>query len=173
VACLLQIDPFTDTVDEAKGPRNRTPFQCREALLQFMAKRGLTTCGNDLSAIGICDELIAAAASGDLQTFDWEFGDVAWKLHVGPKLLVGHGPNASFTLRGEVPDEDSTFAACGLDGGWLQTTLRIALRRACRRDADLVAALVMAFRAVEPVLIDDWFGLESAGGSYGCGEMRQ
>jgi hypothetical protein len=138
-----------------------------------MAKRGLTACASDLSAIGICDELIVAASKRYVQTFAWDFGGGAWKLHVGPKLLVGHGPNASFTLRGEATDEDCIFVASGLDGGWLQTTFRIALRRACRRDADLVAALATAFGAAEPALIDDWFGLELSGGSYGCGEMRQ
>jgi hypothetical protein len=84
-----------------------------------------------------------------------------WRLRVAPGTLVGQSGAATFTLRGRADDETDYFSASGMHGYKEEAKLRCALRRACKEDSSLAQTMTCAFQAAEPIITQDWFGLDN------------
>jgi len=161
--CLLRVDPDTKTVDEVKGQNNKTAFDSHNAIVSFMIKRNLKAgCCGDLRELGICDALVTAEASGEINELKFEFGGALWRLRLAPGLLVGQSEDETFMISTEFPDEDCPYWISGSESYWRQATIRSALRRACAEEASLANACFGAFSKARPILLEDWFGLVNA-----------
>ena len=158
--CILHVDHESRQVYEIKGPGNRPPYDCCDAILEFMSKRKFTVGYDDeLAELGISDELIVAISEAKLQVLSVNLGGTEWKLRVAPGMLVGQSGEITFTLRGQPDDESDYFCASGLHGYKQVAKVRCALRKACLDNSSLAQTLACAFEKAEPVIMQDWFGL--------------
>jgi hypothetical protein len=158
--CLLRVDPDDKAVQEVKGPNNRPAHDSRDAIVDFMLRRHLSSNGcSDLFDLGICNSLLAATASGKVNEVELELNGTPWTLYVAPGLLVGETADHTFMLHGNIADEDCPYQISGFGDYWQQAGLRTGLRRVCASNESFSQAIIYAFSDAKSVLVEDWFGL--------------
>lgn len=161
--CLLQADPMRYVV-EAKAQANGPPTGCRNALIDFLRQRRLRADAcDDLLAIGICDQLVRAAAAKTVKIFSLQLCGTPWHMMLAPGLITGEAPDRSFMIRHADADTDAFAEEIyrGTDCGnyWVQAEIRCALRRACQESGQLASDIRAAFGSTPQLLLEDWFGI--------------
>jgi hypothetical protein len=158
--CLLRVDPDDNAVQEVKGPHNRPAHDSRDAIVDFMLRRRLSSNGcSDLVDLGICNSLLAATASGKVVELELELNGAPWTLYLAPGLLIGDIADHTFMLHGTIADEDCPYQISGFDDYWQQADLRTGLRRICANNQSFSQSIICAFSDAKSVFVEDWFGL--------------
>lgn len=147
---------------EVKGPGNGPAYDSCDAVLEFMARRKLTIgLDDELLDLGISDDLVRAVSAEKVQVLRVILAGAEWKLRVAPGMLVGHSADATFSLHAQPDEEHDYFHASRLDGYVAVAKVRCELRKRCKEDPNLAAALISAFQMAEPVVRQDWFDLDA------------
>jgi hypothetical protein len=165
--CLLQTDPMRYVV-EAKGQGNGSLTGCRDALIDFLRQRRLSADAcDDLLSIGICDQLVRAAAAETVKIFSLQLCGTPWRMMLAPGLITGEARGRSFMIRhadtDTVADAEEIYRGTDCGNYWVQAEIRCALRRVCQESGQLVTDIRAAFGSTPPLLLEDWFGI-----SDGC-----
>jgi hypothetical protein len=157
--CLLQADS-TRYVVEAKAHGNGPLTGCRHALIDFLGQRRLSAdvC-DDLLKIGVCDQLVQAAAAETVKTFSLQLCGTSWDMMLAPGLISGESRDRNFMIRNADVDTDEIYRGTDCGSYWARAEIRCALRRACQQSGQLTSDIHAAFGSAPALLLEDWFGI--------------
>jgi hypothetical protein len=166
---VVVVDPNCDTLDEALGPRNEDLApDARAAVVEFMAKRGLTT--EALQDVAICDEIVVATAAGILERREAFIAGLPCTLEIAPGAVAArtHVAEGYWMLRARDRERGRLWTCSGgiyaLDeaeanpSAVREAVMRCGLRSACRDNRELARTLLAAFSAAPAWFRDDWLG---------------
>jgi hypothetical protein len=160
--CLLQAVP-THFVVEAKAQGNGTLTGCRNALIDFLRQRrlGADAC-DDLVRIGVCDQLVHAAATGAVKAFSLQLCGTPWHVMLAPGLITGEACGRTFVIRNADGHAEDIYRGTDCENYWVQAEIRCAMRRACQESGQLASDIRAAFESTRTLLLEDWFGISDA-----------
>ena len=146
------------SLDQVKGPRNRRPIRCRDAIIDVLvATPGLTVgeC-SDLLEMGICDQLVRGRSEGTSKRFR-----IAGRTYeVGAGFLAMTSSDYSVLLRWDDLQWDFSETIHSDDDGanLARSSAGVWVREACRRCPELARACAETFQGAPRMSCLDWFG---------------